>query len=257
VTLDFHIQAYLRRAASRARETEKIGPFLATFSPRDDNPYVNYAIPDDGANPSSGDVAALVAAYRRRDRIPRLEYIPGLAPAVEAALLSGGFVVEGRTPLMVYEPDSEQEVLVPPGIELVVPTSDDDLLAMLVAQNEAYGDTAPTPTLEQVESRRAFLEAGGIGILARDALTGEPAGAGGCDVPFKRTTELVAVGVREKFRRRGIAAAMTARLVRAALDAGVTTIFLMAAHEAEARIYARVGFSRVGEVLHISHRRNA
>jgi ribosomal protein S18 acetylase RimI-like enzyme len=256
VTLDADIQAYLRRAASRARETEKIGPFLATFSPRDDNPYVNYAIPDGGANPSSEDVAVLMAAYQRRNRTPRLEYIPGLAPAVEAVLLSGGFVVEERTPLMVYEPDSEQEVLVRPGIELVVPTSDDDLLAMLVAQNEAYGDSPITPTLEQVESRRAFLEAGGLGILARDALTGEPAGAGGCDVPADSTTELVAVGVREKFRRRGIAAAMTAQLVRAALAAGVTTIFLMAAHEAEARIYARVGFSQIGEVLHISLRRD-
>jgi ribosomal protein S18 acetylase RimI-like enzyme len=157
---------------------------------------------------------------------------------------------------MVYEPGREQAVPVPAGIELVVPTSDDDLVAMLVAQNEAYGDTAPTPTVEQVASQRAFLAAGGLGILARDALTGEPAGAGGCDVPANSTTELVAVGVREKFRRRGIAAAMTAQLVRAALAAGVTTVFLMAAHEAEARIYARVGFSQIGEVLHISLRSN-
>jgi ribosomal protein S18 acetylase RimI-like enzyme len=248
--LDAHIQSYLRGAASRAREVEKIGPFLATFSPHDDNPYVNYAIPDDGAQPSSGDVAALVDAYRRHKRIPRLEYLPGLAPKVEAALLAGGFVVEGRTPLMVYEPGSEQEVPVPAGIELIAPTTDDDLWGMLAAQNEAYGGSAPTA--EQVESQRAFLTAGGLAILARDAATGEPAGGGACTVPANGTTELAGVGVGEKFRRRGIAAAMTARLVRAALDAGVTTVFLMAAGEEEARIYARVGFSQVGEVLHIS-----
>jgi ribosomal protein S18 acetylase RimI-like enzyme len=248
--LDSHIQTYLRGAASRAREVEKIGPFLATFSPGDDNPYLNYAIPDDGAEPSSEDVAALVDAYRRHNRTPRLEYLPGLAPNVEAALLSGGFVVEGRLPLMVYVPGGEQEVLVPAGIELVVPTTDDDVWAMLVAQNEAYGGSAPT--VEQVESQRAFLAAGGLGILARNAETGEPAGAGGCTVPANSTTELVAVGVRDEYRRRGIAAAMTDRLVRDALAAGVTTVFLMAAHEAEARIYSRVGFSRIGEVLHIS-----
>jgi N-acetylglutamate synthase-like GNAT family acetyltransferase len=121
---------------------------------------------------------------------------------------------------------------------------------MLTAQNEAYGGSPPT--VEQVESQRAFLAAGGLGILARDAVTGEPAGAGGCTVPADGTTELVAVGVRDRFRRRGIAAAMTARLVRDALAIGVTTVFLMAAHEAEARIYARAGFSRVEEVLHIS-----
>ncbi|HET6312564.1 MAG TPA: GNAT family N-acetyltransferase [Chloroflexia bacterium] len=248
--LDAHIQNYLRGAASRGREVERIGPFLATFSPGDDNPYLNYAIPDDGARPSSEDVSALVAAYRRHNRTPRLEYLPGLAPDVEAALLEGGLVVEGRPPLMVYEPGTEREVPVPAGIELVVPTTDEDLWGMLVAQNEAYGGSAPT--VEQVESQRAFLAAGGLGILAREAGTGEPAGAGGCTVPANGTTELVGVGVRDKFRRRGIAAAMTAHLVRDALSVGVTTVFLMAAHEAEARIYARAGFSQVGEVLHIS-----
>jgi hypothetical protein len=37
------------------------------------------------------------------------------------------------------------------------------------------------------------------------------------------------------------------------LDRGVPTVFLMAHGEAEVRIYERVGFARVGEVLHISN----
>jgi hypothetical protein len=36
------------------------------------------------------------------------------------------------------------------------------------------------------------------------------------------------------------------------LDRGVDLVFLMAAGEAEARIYARIGFTKIGEVLHIS-----
>jgi len=32
-----------------------------------------------------------------------------------------------------------------------------------------------------------------------------------------------------------------------------TNVFLMAAGEAEARIYGRVGFRLIGQVLHISH----
>jgi predicted GNAT family acetyltransferase len=71
-------------------------------------------------------------------------------------------------------------------------------------------------------------------------------------VPIDGITELAGVGVRKPFRRRGIAAALTALLAQDALARGVTTVFLMAAHEAEARIYARVGFSPIGEVLHIS-----
>jgi len=45
---------------------------------------------------------------------------------------------------------------------------------------------------------------------------------------------------------------MTAWLVERALAAGTTHIFLMAAGEAEARIYGRVGFQQIGAVLHIS-----
>ena len=244
------IQAYLRVAASRARETERIGPFLATFSRSSRNPFRNYAIPDDGAIPSPGDVAALIDAYRRRGRVPRLEYLPGLAPSVEAALLAGGFSFEGRLPLMVCPPGAVRDLPIPTGIELIAPKSDADLLAMLAAQNEAYGEGPPDPA--ELPERRAFLAAGGIAALARDAATGEPAGGGVCDVPANQTTELAGVGVREPFRRRGIAGALTSRLARDAFAAGITTVFLMAAGEAEARLYARVGFSRTSEVLHIS-----
>jgi hypothetical protein len=94
----------LRVAASRVRDTERIGPFLATFSRHSANPYLSYAIPDDGAVPSSGHIDALVAAYQHRGRVPRLEYLPGVAPAVEAALLARGFVVQARLPAMVCVP---------------------------------------------------------------------------------------------------------------------------------------------------------
>ena len=68
------IQSYLRFAASQQRDTERIKPFLATFSRHSANPYLNYAIPDDSAAPSLADVNALIAAYSQRGRKPRLEY---------------------------------------------------------------------------------------------------------------------------------------------------------------------------------------
>ncbi len=248
--MDASIQAYLRVAASRAREVERIGPFLATFSRSSQNPFLNYAIPDDGAAPSPGDVAALIDAYRRRGLAPRLEYLPGLAPLVEAALLAGGFSIEGRLPLMVCPPGQLRDAPVPAGIEVIAPRSDAELLALLTAQNEAYGEGPPSPAA--LAEQRASLAAGGIAALARDISTGEPAGGGVCTVPANHTTELAGVGVREKFRRRGIAGALTSRLARDAFAAGITTVFLMAAHEAEARLYARVGFSQTSEALHIS-----
>lgn len=80
---DLHrIQAYLRVAAPRGRDHARIGPFLATFNRGSDNPYLNYAIPDDGVAPQRAQIDALVTAYTGRNRKPRLEYIPSIAPKV-------------------------------------------------------------------------------------------------------------------------------------------------------------------------------
>src|SRR2546421_1398229 len=133
------IQSYLRVAAPRGRDHEQIGPFLATFNREDDNPYLNYAIPDHGAEPDAGDVADLVDAYRARGRKPRLEYVPSLAPAVEPAVLAAAFTVEGRLPLMTYRGGGGAAP--PAGIELVDAKSDDELRGVAVAQWEAYGES--------------------------------------------------------------------------------------------------------------------
>src|SRR5919201_3899461 len=125
---DLHrIQAYLRVAAPRGRDHEKIGPFLATFNRDTDNPYVNYAIPDDDAKPTPSDIDALVAAYRARDRKPRLEYIPAIAPDVQPALRTAGFEIESRTPLMIYTANVSVPRDAPEGIELVPARSDEEL----------------------------------------------------------------------------------------------------------------------------------
>ena len=244
------IQSYLRFAASQQREIEQIGPFLATFNRHSTSPYLNYAIPDDNATPSIADVRSLIAAYDKRERKPRLEYVATLAPAVESALTAAGFTVEGRLPLMTCIPGSEKVLPIPPDIELIVPVSDLEMLATVAVQNEAYGES--TPTLEDAKRLRDSLVAGGIAVLARVAATGEAAGAGVCTVPGNQTTEVAGIGVREGFRRRGIAGALTTRLVQEAFAAGVTMAFLMAAHEEEVRIYTRAGFATIGEILHIS-----
>jgi len=248
--MESRIQSYLRFAASQQRDTEQIGPFLATFNRHSANPYLNYAIPEDDAKPSPTDVKALITAYEKRGRKPRLEYVATLAPAVEEALTSAGFSVEGRLPLMTCAPGLEKFLPIPPDIELIVPVSDAEMLATVAVQHEAYGESAPS--LEDAKRLRDSMAAGGIAVLARVAATGEPTGAGVCTVPGNQTTEIAGIGVRVGFRRRGIAGALTTRLMREAYLAGVTVAFLMAAHEEEVRIYTRAGFSTTGEILHIA-----
>lgn len=248
--MEARIQAYLRIAASQERERERIGSFLATFSRHSTNPYLNYAIPDDKAEPSAAEVTGLITAYEQRGRIPRLEYITRLAPAVEPALIDAGFTVEGRLPLMSCTPGLERPQAVAESIELIVPTTDADLLAALSAQHEAFGEAPPEP--EAAQRLRASIAAGQLVVLARVAETGEPVGGGVCTAPAQGLTEVAGIGVRATFRRRGVAAALTARLLQEAFAVGVELAFLMAAGEDEARMYERAGFTRIGDILHIS-----
>jgi len=106
--------------------------------------YLKYAIPDDGAAPSLADVNALIAAYSVRGRKPRLEYVAKLAPAVEETLISAGFTVEGRLPLMTCTPGSEKLLPLPPDIELIVPVSEAEILGTAAAQHEESFCSSPS-----------------------------------------------------------------------------------------------------------------
>ena len=247
--VETRIQATMRTAAVRGRDVERIGPFTATFNTAGANPFLSYAIPDEAAKPSQDDIEQLVAAYRLRDRVPRLEFLPSLAPAVEPALLAAGFAVDACAPLMIFSRRTAPPA--PAGIELVEAMSDEDVRAAATAQHEAYGEPDP-PTEGWIAGIRAGIETGGLLVLARDDRSGEPAGGGQCTPPHEGASELTSIGVRPAFRRRGVAAAMTAWLAEAMRVRSADLVFLMAAGERETRIYARVGFEQIGEVFYMS-----
>jgi ribosomal protein S18 acetylase RimI-like enzyme len=240
----------MRRAAAAGRATEQVGPFLATFSPASTNPFLNYAIPDDGARPSRADVDGLTDAYRTRDLLPRVEFLVDTAPAAGPALLAAGWSVERRIPVMLCPPESAVAAPTPAGIELVVPDSDDEIRGMMVAQFTAFGDQ-PDITADNISSTRERLRDGGFAVLARDAGTGEPAGGGVAEAIVDGTTEIAGIGVLADFRRRGIGAALTAFLTAAVHAAGARTVFLTPAGVPEQRIYSRVGFQPAGDMLHV------
>jgi GNAT superfamily N-acetyltransferase len=249
VAVDAAIQRYIRTAAVRGREVERIGPFLATFNPHSASPYRSYAIPDDGAEPTRADVAALRAAYERRERIPRLEFLPSVAPAAEAALAAGGFVLEARLPLMTCAPGEAPDLPPPDGVELVLPESDDELRAGLAVAHAAFGE--PEPDAHALARTRGLLDTGGIAVLARTAADGEAVGWGVCTGPADQTTELAGIAISEAHRRRGVAGAIVARVTREAFVRGVMTAFLTPGDEGAGRVYTRAGFRTSTEMLHM------
>jgi ribosomal protein S18 acetylase RimI-like enzyme len=250
LSVDARIQAYLRRVAARRRETDRIGPFLATFDGATDNRFLNYAIPDDGARPTAAEVQALAEAYARRGLLPRLEYLPATAPAVEGILRAARFRPEGRLPLMIRPRDRFVEAPCPEGVELLTPSTDEELLGATAVQAEAFGGPPLSPG--DAERMRETIASGGIAVAARELATGTIVGAGVCTAPSDGATELAGIAVRAPYRRRGIAGALTARLAEQAFAAGVMTAFLTPGNDGAGRVYERAGFESTSVMLHIA-----
>ena len=147
-------------------------------------------------------------------------------------------------------PGPARDLQLAEGIELLSPVTDDELRGVRIVQHEAYEDPDPVDGAS-VARLRANLADGAGAILALQVDDQEPVGAGEFTQPIDGVSEIAGIAVRASWRRRGIAAAVTARLLDDARRAGVRTPFLMA-NEAEARVYARVGFEPVSEVLLIA-----
>ncbi|WP_410637403.1 GNAT family N-acetyltransferase [Amycolatopsis sp. lyj-346] len=241
------IQAYVRTTAPRGRETERIGPFLATYSPGNSHPMLNYAIPDDGAKPTAAEIDALTAAYRRRDLLPRLEYFTDVAPDLEKLLVDAGYELERRVPLMTCAPAARVDRPAPAGIRLRAPESAEDFRRMRSAQNTAFGVPAEISD-EEVEQLKAG--AGVRHLLAEDA--GSVVGGGLALEIVDGTTEIAGIAVLEPYRGRGIAAALTAHLTRQVHEAGAHTAFLTPGDLGIGNVYASVGFRPAGECVHLS-----
>ncbi len=239
------IQAYVRKTAPRGRDTERVGPFLATYSPDTPHPMLNYAIPDDGAQPTPAEIAALTEAYQRRNLLPRLEYFTDVAPDLEKLLVDAGYGLERRVPLMTCSPAERVDKPAPAGIRLRAPKSGEDFRRMRAAQNIAFGE-APEISDGEVEQ----LKTGGRHLLAE--ADGVVVGGGVALDIVDGTTEVAGIAVLEPYRGRGIAAALTARLTREAHEAGAHTAFLTPGDLGIGNVYARVGYRPAGECVHLS-----
>ena len=244
------IATYMRASAAR-KPGGRTGPFILGLDPHTDEPMRNYAVPDGGASPGPGDVAALIEAFRASQRIPRLEYIEADAPQAWPALAAAGFAVERRTPVMIAFPDTVLTPRSPAGIALRLAASEADVLAALTVQHIAYEVPSP-PGQPDIARVTRMTGRGGLLAVAVDEGTGDVVGTGLVDVSAG-VGEVAAVGVLPGYRRRGIASALSVCLARTAHARGIGLVFLEAEPEEE-RIYRRAGFTDVATKIWASLR---
>jgi predicted GNAT family acetyltransferase len=246
---DRAIMAFIRESR-KASELPRVGPFALLLTDVTRLRFLNYGIPDDGADPDSAAVASLVAAFRAADRLPRVEFLPSVAPALESALTSHGWTVEDRLPLMTCSTRTLRDLTPPEGVLVQAPSDDVALLEMARLQHDVFDD--PEPVDDRTVARlRSSLSRGGHALVCVDAHTRRMVGAAQVVVPAGGATEVVGVAVAPSHRRRGLAATMVSMLTHQAFAAGVTTVFLEAAPGADGA-YRNAGFQRTSTSVHIS-----
>jgi ribosomal protein S18 acetylase RimI-like enzyme len=182
-----------------------------------------------------------------------LEWIQDLRPEVAGAAREAGLRVLDH-PLMVFSGELRNRPL-PPGAEVRVVGPDEELarigaIPMVAFSNPgtAIGpqglESLPARSDEQVDADRERRRSGRT-VVAAAFVDGQPV-ASGVHVPVGDVTEVAGIGTLPAFRRRGLGAAVTACLVTDARERGIETIFLSAGDETIARVYASLGFERIG-----------
>ncbi|WP_327267729.1 GNAT family N-acetyltransferase [Streptomyces sp. NBC_01218] len=250
--MDINVQSFAVANLRRRPHALETGGFVAGFDPATSSPYINYATPHPGARPTRDDVRALVAAFRERGLVPRLEFAPDAAPAVEAALRDAGFTVEETHPYLVCTPAT----LIPPhrdgrhpAVPVETPSCDEEYAAVDAAQAESFGGLL-TPSTEGTARLRRTQESGG-GVRFVRAPDGSCAGAAACSAPAVGTAELAGVATRPAYRGRGIAGAVTAALTGAMFDQGAASVWLEFSGAGSRRVYERLGYRHHGTRLYM------
>jgi GNAT superfamily N-acetyltransferase len=248
--MDTQVQSFAVTNLRRRPEVVETGGFVVGLMPGTDSPYINYATPLPGAEPTGRDVTSLIGAFRERGLLPRLEFAPQAAPAVEPALRAAGFVTEAVHEYLVCTPDT---LVLPsssgsPRVE--TPSTDEEFAQLDAALAEAFGGLFPSSP-EGAERLRNTELSGGAVRFVRDAEAGVLGGAS-CSAPAEGTAELSGVGTRPAFRGRGIAAAVTASVAGAMFGRGAGSVWLEYSGEGSRRVYQRAGFRPQGTRLYVS-----
>ncbi|MFJ3622175.1 GNAT family N-acetyltransferase [Streptomyces iakyrus] len=207
-----------------------------------------------------------VRARQRELGIPEsFEWVAETTPALRAAAEESGLVVHEH-PLMVLDPGT------PPtdvdgssgSVSVRIVGADDPVLPgalavphLAFAEPGTHVGLAGTPQLAEaidacvadgtVERANVRIRAG-LTVVAAAVEHGSALSAGQHQ-PLAGVSEIVGVGTLPAARRSGLARAVTAALVADARSRGAATVFLSAGDDDVARVYARLGFCRVGTAL--------
>jgi N-acetylglutamate synthase-like GNAT family acetyltransferase len=248
------IEAYYDAVPRAAARAEDHGPLRLFVS--EDVPWPYYARPAGTGEITPEDVRAVRSRQWELGVPEAFEWVVEAAPTLGPAARATGLDVQ-EVPLMVLaQPldaasvDARLRRLDPDDAAVAAARAVADVAfgAPGTARGEAGAGArdaaaASFPQERLAIVRRRMAEGRTVTVVAEDD---DGVAAVGSHQPVGDVSEVVGVGTLPAARRRGLGAAVTAALVADACAGGAEIVFLSAGSEDIARVYARLGFERVG-----------
>ena len=255
------IDAFCDAVPRRLARAETHGPLVLFVSEGQGWPY--YARPRRGTAETI--TAAHVREVRARQRqlgVPEsFEWIAQTVPGLARTATAAGLDVAAH-PLMISQtPVAAPELAAGFTVREVRP-DEPDLASVVAVPDVAFGHPGTSPgspgpaERDKLAAERdptslerlRHLLAAGHSVLAAAFGDEGPLAAGSCQ-SVNGVAEITGVGTLPSSRRCGLGAAVTARLAALAFDRGAHTVFLSASDDAVARVYAGIGFHRIGTAM--------
>lgn len=237
------IRETLVATTAPSRQTHRVGPFLAMLSPDSEIPWLNgAALVDELPEDPSAEFDALEAFFEENNRVPRFEFFPLQTPQFEVWLARRGYEKQHELPTMVctaetFRPKTEEGIV----LERLGPTG--DLAGAFRVAAEAFGmEEEPSPDHTKKDAGEIVS-----GRLRRTVarIDGELAGVAST-VGDEKVCELCGVGTRPKFRRRGVASAVSTDLMLTQFRNSDAIVWLSAGDDTARMVYEGLGFREVG-----------
>jgi ribosomal protein S18 acetylase RimI-like enzyme len=251
-----------RAAEGGSLDMLPIGPFRMLVDPNASGVWFNLAIPVEPlseATRAMDAVREVCRAFRARQRTPHFEFSDAAWPELAGLLELAGFILHASHPQMACAPH-EFRPRMALDVKVHMLTSADaeaDLLAFHAVRWEGFGEEQRAGPGEIAQMRRQMQDSARFALgrqmqdsarFALGRLDGAPAGTGVL-TPFDRVGEIAGVSTLQAFRRRGVAATVTSRLLEEFFAEGGTLAWLDAEDTVARALYSGLGFRAVGTWL--------
>ncbi len=249
------LQGYLHTIMQVGRESLVIGGLTLYLEGFDPDVGANYALPNrpnPNITPSAFERIERVSA--KRAQLICFQWLDTYAPGLTKQLSGMGYVQQEALPLLVCQPGQLRPPAEGAALEFVVMNEEASLEDLAEHWNINQRGFNPLPMLvepNEVEYFRSTLTTSRA-FTAR--LDGMGVSSGMYTDIRDGVTELMGIATLQAYRRRGIGGALTAFATQSAFADGATLAFLTAASEEASRVYQRVGFGLVGDLVLMAKR---